>query len=80
MEKKYITEKEVSQITCRAVNTLRADRHHGRGIPYYKLGNKVLYRLDTVVSHIEAHRIETTDSIEQNDSPPGPLMVRHKPK
>jgi hypothetical protein len=58
----YLTEQQVSKMTHRAVNTLRADRHYRRGIPYYKIGRKVLYRKDTVIVHIEGRKIETTDS------------------
>jgi hypothetical protein len=35
--KRYITEVEVSKITSRALQTLRNDRHCGRGFPYVKL-------------------------------------------
>ena len=59
----YMDEREVSKLTKRAVNTLRADRHYGRGIPYRKLNRKVIYRLDEVIDYIEGRKIETVDSI-----------------
>ena len=59
----YLNEKEVSRLTKRAINTLRADRHHGRGIPYRKVGKRqVLYRLDEVVEYLEGNKIETENS------------------
>jgi hypothetical protein len=54
----YLTENEVSKITKRAVPTLRSDRHRNIGIPYRKVGRKVLYRLDEVFQFIESHKIE----------------------
>ena len=60
---KYLNEKEVSVLAKRAVNTLRADRHFGRGLPYRKVGRQVLYRQDEVVAFLERGKIETTDSI-----------------
>lgn len=41
----WIDEKIVSKITGRAIQTLRNDRFHRRGIPYYKIGRSVRYRL-----------------------------------
>jgi hypothetical protein len=58
----YLNEKEVSKLAKRAVNTLRADRHYGRGLPYRKNGRQILYRLDEVLQHLERNKIETTDS------------------
>ena len=59
---KYITEKEVSEITTRALSTLRNERFLGKGIPYIKIGKSVRYRLDDVIEFMESKRIETTDA------------------
>ncbi len=56
---KYISEKEVSEITSRALSTLRNERFLGKGIPYSKIGKSVRYRLDDVIEYMEARRIET---------------------
>ena len=56
---KYITEKEVSEITGRALSTLRNERFLGKGIPYIKIGKSVRYRLDDVIEFMESRRIET---------------------
>ncbi len=53
----YISEKRVSQITDRALSSLRNDRFLRRGLPYYKFGRAVKYRLDEVLKWAEARRI-----------------------
>lgn len=58
----YLTEKKVSDITHRAVQTLRNDRFHRRGIPYVKFGRSVRYLLDDVIAYMEARKIQTSDS------------------
>jgi hypothetical protein len=55
----YVDEKMVSRITGRKVQTLRNDRHLGRGIPYFKLGRQVRYSLQDVYRFMEERRIET---------------------
>ncbi len=55
----YLTEKEVSEITRRALSTLRNERFLGKGIPYSKIGRSVGYRMDKVIEFMEAGRIET---------------------
>ena len=56
---KYISELEVVKLTSFAAQTLRNWRCEGKGIPYYKINRKVVYRLDDVISFMEAHRIKT---------------------
>lgn len=55
----YLTERDVSQMICRALSTLRNDRHAGRGIPYVKFSKSVRYRLSDVEEYMEANRVET---------------------
>lgn len=55
---KYIDEKEVSKIIGRGVQTLRNDRHNGRGLPYVKFGRQVRYELETVIREMESRKIE----------------------
>jgi hypothetical protein len=60
---KYVSEKVVAEITGRAVQSLRNDRHLGRGLPYYRCGRRsIRYRLEEVLEYMEAGRIETQDS------------------
>ena len=56
---KYITEKEVSEITGRALSTLRNERFLGKGIPYIKIGKSVRYKFDDVIEYMEERRIMT---------------------
>jgi phage terminase Nu1 subunit (DNA packaging protein) len=55
----YINEKRAAKVTDLSVQTLRNDRHRGVGIPYYKRGRRVMYRLDEVVSYMEARKVQT---------------------
>lgn len=55
---RYLTEKEVSDMTRMALSTLRNDRSQRRGLPYCKVGKKsIRYRLDDVISFMEARKI-----------------------
>lgn len=60
MIKKYISEKEVSAITGRALQSLRNDRFKGRGFPYYKIGKSVRYEEEAVIAIMEKSKVETT--------------------
>ncbi|WP_339137136.1 MAG: helix-turn-helix domain-containing protein [Candidatus Electrothrix sp. GW3-4] len=54
---KWITEKDVAEMTGRAVQTLRNDRCKCKGIPYSKIGASIRYKVEDVVSFMEGHRI-----------------------
>jgi len=58
--KKYISEKEVSAMTGRGLQTLRDDRYKGKGFPYIKYGKAIKYDQDEVIAIMEAHKIKTT--------------------
>ncbi len=55
--KRYLNEKEVAEITGKALSTLRNDRSQGRGIPYGKDGGRVFYDLDEVLAYMESRKI-----------------------
>ena len=55
----YIDEQAVARITGRALSTLRNERFNRRGIPYYKVGRSVRYKLEDVVQFMESCRIQT---------------------
>lgn len=59
---KYLTEKQVSEMTGLAIQTLRNDRFLGQRIPYSKIGRSVRYNLDDVVGYMEAHKIRTSET------------------
>lgn len=58
-EKKYISEKQVAELTGLALSTLRNDRSLGRGIPYIKFRKSVRYNENDVVDFMESHKIQT---------------------
>jgi predicted DNA-binding transcriptional regulator AlpA len=60
--KEYLNEKEVSQMTGRALSTLRNERSLGKGLPYVKFGRSVRYPRADLVSFLEARKIHTSDS------------------
>ena len=60
---KYIDEKKVSEITGRALPTLRNDRHNRRGIPYCKIGRSVRYALSDVIGFMESKKIVPEDNM-----------------
>jgi hypothetical protein len=62
---RYIEEQAVARITGRALSTLRNERFQRRGIPYYKVGRSVRYRLGDVIEFMEKHRIETESQAGQ---------------
>ena len=54
---KYVDERKVSEISGRALPTLRNDRRNQRGIPYYKIGRSVRYTLQDVIEFMENRKI-----------------------
>ncbi len=58
LKKPFLNEKETAELTGRAISTLRNERHLQRGIPYLKVSRRTIrYRLDDVISFMEARRI-----------------------
>ena len=55
----FLTETQVSEITKIALPTLRNQRFRCMGIPYYKVGRSVRYRLKDVLQFMESRRIST---------------------
>lgn len=55
----YLNERQVSELTGRAVQSLRNDRFMGRGFPYVKLfGKSIRYKISDVLAAMESHRID----------------------
>ena len=53
---KWLTEKEVAEITSIPVQTLRNWRHRGKGPKYFKPSERVVrYRLDLLMEFMESH-------------------------
>ena len=55
--KKYLTPKQVEKIYGLTEKWLANMRWQKRGIPYLKVGSKVLYRLEDIEDFIEKHAI-----------------------
>ncbi len=56
--KTYLNEKEVSQLTGRAVSTLRNERFMRKGLPYLKVGGRsIRYKTEDVIAYMEGRRI-----------------------
>lgn len=58
LKKSYLNEKEAAAIMCKAVSTLRNDRHLRRGLPYLKIGKRsIRYKTEDVIATMEARRV-----------------------
>ena len=55
----YLNEKQVKDITGRALSSLRNDRNKRQGIPYVKVGRSVRYNQEDVISFMENCKINT---------------------
>ncbi len=55
----YLTERQVSKITSRGIQTLRNERSLRKGIPFVKLGRAVRYNLADVVEYMESRKVQT---------------------
>lgn len=60
-QEKYLTEKQVAEITNRALSTMRNDRFLNQGIPYIKIGKSVRYNLQDVINYMESRKVITQD-------------------
>jgi predicted DNA-binding transcriptional regulator AlpA len=58
LEKPYLNEKEVAEVTGRAISTIRNDRFMRKGLPYLKIGGRsIRYKTEDVISYMEGRRI-----------------------
>jgi predicted DNA-binding transcriptional regulator AlpA len=58
MNKRFLTERQVAELTSITVSKLRADRHLCQGLPYVKIGRSVKYDLHDVYTYMEARKIQ----------------------
>ena len=56
-QRKLITDIELAEIIRRSVQTIRNDRHKGRGLPYIKIGRSIRYNLADVERYLDSHRV-----------------------
>ena len=57
---RFINEYEAAELIRASVHTLRGQRHARRGLPFYKIGRSVRYKLSDILRHMETLRVETT--------------------
>ncbi|MGA2938853.1 MAG: helix-turn-helix domain-containing protein [Syntrophobacteraceae bacterium] len=58
MEKRFLNEKEVAELTGLSLSTLRADRSMGRKLfPFVKIGAAVRYSLTDVLAAMESRKV-----------------------
>lgn len=56
-DERWLDEKRVSEMIGLSLSTLRKQRFSSVGIPYYKLGRAVRYKLADVISYMESKRV-----------------------
>ena len=55
---RIVTETVAAKILCRAVQTLRNDRHLRQGPAYIRLGRSIRYRVKDLMDYLDKHRID----------------------
>ena len=64
MKKLFLNEREVSEITGRALSTLRNDRFNRRGIPYLRISKRsIRYRTSDVLNFMTARPITFDEAV-----------------
>jgi hypothetical protein len=63
---RYLNEVQVSEMTGRALSTLRNERARNEGISYIKIGRSVRYDFIDVIDFMDAHKIMTQGSLQQD--------------
>ena len=53
----FFGQETIAPVTNKSIKTLESDRWRGVGIPYRKVGGRVLYRKADVVSWLEGHKL-----------------------
>ena len=56
----YLTPPETAKATRTTTNSLAQDRYLNRGIPYLKVGRRVLYARADVLNYLAAGRVEVS--------------------
>lgn len=56
-KEKLLNETETAELLGVARQTLANNRFLGRGLPYFKVGKAVRYKMTDIQSFLEAHRV-----------------------
>lgn len=57
--KEYLTEKEAALLFSLSAATLKTHRSRGVGLPYVKIGTRVLYSRSTIIKHLSTFEMPT---------------------
>ena len=55
----YLNEKEVGEMLNLKLSKLRMDRQAGIGIPFYKFGKTVRYKIEDIETYVEKGKRQT---------------------
>jgi len=56
---RFLSPKEVKELTGRGIQTLANERSRGEGIPFYRVGRSIKYRMPDVLNYMENCRVNT---------------------
>lgn len=48
---------DAAKLLLTSANSLAQDRFHGRGVPYIKLGSRILYDRDVIIEYLRANTV-----------------------
>lgn len=60
MAEKFLTERQLADLTHRSIKSWQRDRIRGGGIPFIKCGGKVLYDMTDVNEWLVANKFSST--------------------
>lgn len=56
---RFLDENGTAEMLKISIHTLRGNRHNRRGLPFYKLGRSVRYKMSDILEHMSGLRVET---------------------
>ena len=59
-EAKYLSEKQLQELTGRSVKSWQRDRIIGGGIPFIRCGRKILYDMSDVTEWMNSRKFQST--------------------
>lgn len=58
----FFGQEVIAPVCNKSIKTLESDRWRGAGIPYRKIGGRVLYQKQDVINWLESHTLVTSTS------------------
>ncbi len=59
-EQAFVDTAEAAKLLRKKPESLRNDRHLGRGVDYYKMGKKVFYAIEDILAFIENSKVKVS--------------------